>query len=87
MDKKDANYCRLVGMRLRAARMEHNWSREELEYRSGVSYNHIGKIERGEAHPKLKTFHLLLKALGINSNQFLQSVEKELNEQFPIKEK
>lgn len=46
-------------------RREYGWSQEELSWRSGISVTQIGRIERGESIPSIKTILELERTLGI----------------------
>lgn len=53
-----------IGLQLKIARIEKEWTQEELQEITGVSAATIIKIERGTGNPKLKTVYKLIKALG-----------------------
>lgn len=38
----------MLGAQVRAARLEHRWTLEELAERAGVSHNTMRKVERGD---------------------------------------
>lgn len=46
-------------------RREHGWTQEELSWRSGMSRTQIGRIERDESTPTLKSIEMLESVLEI----------------------
>jgi transcriptional regulator with XRE-family HTH domain len=55
-----------IGESLRAARERLGWSREELAYRSGISWSAIAQIESGRrADVRLSSLSALASALGV----------------------
>jgi transcriptional regulator with XRE-family HTH domain len=59
-----------VGTALRAARERRGWSREELAYRSGVSWSAIAQIEAGRRRDiRLSSLSALASALGVGLDQ------------------
>jgi transcriptional regulator with XRE-family HTH domain len=47
--------ARLLGLQIRAARIERRWTVDELATRAGVSHVTISKLERGDPSVKLGT--------------------------------
>jgi DNA-binding XRE family transcriptional regulator len=52
-----------IGLQLKIARTEKEWTQEELGKQSGVSAATIIDIEKGSGNPKLKTIQKLIKCL------------------------
>lgn len=59
----DLEILRLLGSRLRQARLRQNLSQEELSERSGVHRSTLSELERGAA-ATMQTWIQLLRALG-----------------------
>jgi transcriptional regulator with XRE-family HTH domain len=57
--------ARLLGMRIRAARLQRRWSVQELAGRVGVTHATIHKVERGNLSVKLGTALEAAAILGI----------------------
>jgi transcriptional regulator with XRE-family HTH domain len=54
-----------VGKKVRKIRQEHDLTLEDLEYSSGVSSNHLSKIEHGKCELRLKSLQAIAKGLGV----------------------
>ena len=52
---------------LRELRHRAGWTLHKLNKKSGVSYNHVSNIERGQSVPGLDTLNKLLQALGVDT--------------------
>lgn len=59
------------GEAMRQARLAHGLSLEALSELSGVSWVHIGRMERGTHFGKVSTLQLLADALGISVRQYI----------------
>lgn len=59
-----------VGERLRYLREQQGFSLRALADRSGLSFNTISRIERGESSPTVATLNLLASALNVPLNAF-----------------
>jgi transcriptional regulator with XRE-family HTH domain len=67
---------KIDGEKLEKLRLGRFWSRAELGEKSGISRDHIGRLERGEggnSHPP--TVRRLAEALGVDPNELLQREE------------
>ena len=56
---------KLIGAQIRKLRKERGMSQEELGYRSGLHYTHIGAIERGEKNWSIDTLIKVAKGLNV----------------------
>lgn len=57
-----------LGTFLKSLRKEKKLTLKELSELSGISFAQIGKIERGETHPKKNTILKIAQALSYNQN-------------------
>lgn len=57
-------------------RRDKGWTQNDLAEKSGVKMNHISKLERNEADPKLETIYKLMNALDCSANALLNDVKK-----------
>lgn len=57
---------KIFGANVRHFRHTQSWTQEKLADRVGVTYETIGKIERGAAAPTFATTERIGKALGIH---------------------
>lgn len=60
-----------LGKRVRARRMELNWTQEYLAREIGVSTSFIGHIERGSRKASIDTLVLLSNAMEISTDELL----------------
>lgn len=66
-----------VGTRLRMLRERRRLSLRELAEQSGLSFNAISRIERGEASPTVSTLHQLATALNVSIADFFNDQQEE----------
>ena len=57
-----------IGNVIRAKRVLHGYSQEELAEKIGKSTGYIGQIERGETNPSAQTLAKFIEVLGIDAN-------------------
>jgi transcriptional regulator with XRE-family HTH domain len=62
----------LVAQRLRLLRDAKGLSLRALAEKSGLSFNAISRIERGENSPTVATLHLLAQGLGVSVTAFFE---------------
>ena len=65
------------GRAIRAARIAHELSQEELAELSGLHRNYIGGIERGERNVGIKALFRMAKALKVHPAELLAECEFE----------
>lgn len=63
--------CRRFGERVRALRLARGWTQDELSGATGLHYNYIGSIERGEVNIGLANLSRLMVALGVGVGELL----------------
>lgn len=68
---RDEKIIKEFGKHLRKVRLEKELSQEELNFRTGLSKNMVGMIERGEVNPTLTTIVALSIGLGISKNKLM----------------
>lgn len=56
---------RVVGDRIRVARMRRNLTQERLAERAGLDRQAVNRVEQGHQSPRLDTLLLLADALGV----------------------
>lgn len=57
--------------RLRQLRVLRKLSQEDLGERTGLTYNHIGRYERGESRPSAEKLKALADALGVSTDYLI----------------
>nr|AGF93121.1 protein containing Helix-turn-helix type 3 domain protein [uncultured organism] len=60
------------GKRLRELRKSRDLSQEALSREAGLDRTYVGKIERGEKSPSLKTIQKLAEALEVDKTDLFQ---------------
>jgi transcriptional regulator with XRE-family HTH domain len=70
-----------LGKQLTALRKQQNLTQEELVEKSHVSVRTIQRIEAGEVLPRLSTIKILLQALGVNYETFLNQQSQVMETQ------
>lgn len=58
-----------VGDRLKALRIEHALTQEELADKAGVAMNTVARLERNETEPHMTTVRKIARALGIHPRE------------------
>lgn len=77
---QEIDYAR-VGMRIRQARKEKDWSQGELAVRCGISMSFLGHIERGTRVMSLDTFVHICAALGLDADWLLWGAAHQVDDQ------
>jgi transcriptional regulator with XRE-family HTH domain len=71
INNRDIKVISSFGKHLRKLRLEKKLSQEELNFRTELSKNMIGMIERGEVNPTLTTIEALAKGLAIPKKKLM----------------
>lgn len=61
------DYKKEIGRRIREARLKKGWILQDLEARTGLSYQRIGAYETGERMPKPGDIVTIASALGLRA--------------------
>lgn len=54
-----------LGNFIQKCRQRYGWTQEELGWRTGITREHVGRIERGKCIPSIQTLYDLEKALNL----------------------
>lgn len=54
-----------LGDFIQECRQQYGWTQEELGWRTGITREHVGRIERGKCIPSVQTLYDLEKALNL----------------------
>ena len=54
-----------LGNFIQKCRQQYGWTQEELGWRTGITREHVGRIERGKCVPSVQTLYDLEKALNL----------------------
>jgi transcriptional regulator with XRE-family HTH domain len=65
-----------LGRAIRAARVNRQYSQEELSHRSGLHRTYVGGLERGERNPTFEGLRKLADALDISASDLLAEGEQ-----------
>lgn len=60
-----------TGKRIRKIRRERKLTQEELAYKVKIHVSTLGRIERGESNPPLKTLERIAYALGVKTKEII----------------
>lgn len=71
INNRDKKVISSFGKNLRKLRLEKKLSQEELNFRTELSKNMVGMIERGEVNPTLTTIEALAKGLSITTKKLM----------------
>ncbi|WP_218717030.1 helix-turn-helix domain-containing protein [Nocardia sp. MH4] len=71
---------RLIGSKLRGARAERDYSREELSQRSGVAVMTIRRAEEGSAAIKPTTLISLCRALELPVGELMDLIAEQIDQ-------
>jgi transcriptional regulator with XRE-family HTH domain len=66
---------KLIGKKLKATRLQHDQTIQELADRSGVSANMISRMERGLTSPSVKILLKLAAAFGMSISYFMEEAQ------------
>lgn len=64
-------YLSEIGKKIHALRAESGMSLRSFSLMSGVHYNQILRIEKGEINPSIKTLYLISKGLDVDLKDLL----------------
>jgi transcriptional regulator with XRE-family HTH domain len=65
-----------LGRAIRAARVNRQYSQEELSHRSGLHRTYVGGLERGERNPTFEGLRKLADALDMSASDLLAEGEQ-----------
>ena len=66
--------CTRFGKRLRALRLKHEWSQEELAYRVGMAASYLSEVETGKKEPCLRKIDELAQGLRVSLAQMMRGL-------------
>lgn len=70
---------KLIGIKIKNLREKEGLSQLQLGIRIDISANQIGRIERAEGNPTIKTLHAITKYYGLTISEFFKEVEELKN--------
>jgi transcriptional regulator with XRE-family HTH domain len=73
----DSPFSIAFGRVLRKERRARNLSQRELADEAGLSFKHVGEIERGRRFPRLGTIADLERALGLSPEELIRRASEE----------
>jgi transcriptional regulator with XRE-family HTH domain len=71
-------HLRALGKRIQELRKDRNLTQERLAERCSLTFNYIGKIERGEAQPTLEALLSIANALKSNLSALFTYLDRPL---------
>lgn len=70
-------WARVFGERVRAARQARRLTQEGLGHESGFDRTVIGRLERGDANPTLRTIVHVADTLGVDPGELVKGLEPD----------
>lgn len=64
-----------LGDFIQKCRQQYGWTQEELGWRTGITREHVGRIERGKCVPSVQTLYDLEKALNLPECSLVRRVK------------
>lgn len=80
MPGKDGEAYKVIGTRIRDARLKKKMSQQELAAAADVSLPHISEIELGKSLMRLSTFIRIAEALQVSTDYLIRPDIPEVNE-------
>ena len=69
-----------LGDFIQKCRQQYGWTQEELGWRTGITREHVGRIERGKCIPSVQTLYDLEKALNLPECSLVRRVKVQAEE-------
>lgn len=69
-----------LGDFIQKCRQQYGWTQEELGWRTGITREHVGRIERGKCVPSVQTLYDLEKALNLPECSLIRRVKGQAEE-------
>ena len=69
-----------LGNFIQECRQQYGWTQEELGWRTGITREHVGRIERGKCIPSVQTLYDLEKALNLPECSLVRRVKGQAEE-------
>ena len=69
-----------LGYFIQKCRQQYGWTQEELGWRTGITREHVGRIERGKCIPSVQTLYDLEKALNLPECSLVRRVKGQAEE-------
>jgi transcriptional regulator with XRE-family HTH domain len=76
-----------IGERIKRIRKEKNFTQEELAWKTNLSPNYIGLIERGKKRPSIETLRKISEALEVPISYFFENISYKIPEEDIITKK
>jgi len=68
------NFYRQLGNKIKELRKKRGLTQEELAWKSAISLNFLGQIERGQKKPSIETLRNISDTLEINPSSFFEEI-------------
>lgn len=67
-----------LGNFIQECRQQYGWTQEELGWRTGITREHVGRIERGKCVPSVQTLYDFEKALNLPECSLVKRVNGQV---------
>ena len=84
MNKREKEYCKLVGIAIRTLRQQKNKSVRLFAYENELPQATLSRIERGDSEAKLVTLKKIAESFGLTMSEFFNCIETQISSNFKI---
>lgn len=75
MESEELQLIKFIGIKIKSLREKEGISQLQLGIRIDISANQIGRIERAEGNPTIKTLHAIIKYYNLTILDFFKEME------------
>ena len=84
MNKREKEYCKVVGAAIRQLRKQKNKSVRLFAYENELPQATLSRIERGDSEAKLVSLKKIAESFGWSTSEFFCNIEKLSSSDFKI---
>lgn len=84
MNKREKEYCKLVGAAIRKLRQKKNKSVRLFAYENELPQATLSRIERGDSEAKLVTLKKIAESFGLSMKDFFSYIENQTVSNYKI---
>jgi transcriptional regulator with XRE-family HTH domain len=78
--RRGVDQLQALGGRVRAIRLRHGWSQEDLGEAAGLHRTYVGHLERGEVNLSFVNLLKVAAALGVDARELVKGLAQELGD-------
>ena len=84
MNRREKEYCKIVGKSIRTIRKNKGKSVRLFAYENDIPQATLSRIERGDNEAKLVTIKKISESFGLTMSEFFKNIEKLTIEDYKI---